>query len=116
MTDSSPPAVMRRLNEIWAFALAAIPLLGAVFAALWWMHGADSAHALRHAGVEDRVVRVEAAIAASTKKTDDMARDIRGIMIAVGAERATREALHSTSAHPHQSRGLLQSLPGAEGE
>ena len=116
MTDSSPPAVMRRLNEIWVFALAAIPMLGLVFTALWWMHGADSAHALKHAGVEDRVARVEAAIAAATEKTDSMALDIRGIMIAVGAERATREALHSTLAHPHQSRSLLQSLPGAEGE
>ncbi len=106
MTDSSPPAVMRRLNEIWVFALAAVPIIGAVFGVLWWMHATDTAHALKHDRIKDKVARVEADNAVTADKIDDLTLDIRGIMIAVGAERATREALHSAPTHPQQSRGM----------
>ena len=113
-TDSSPLAVMRRLGQIRAFAIMAIPVIAG---GLWWMHQIDTAHALKHDRIKDRVTRVEKASTVTTEKMDGMALDIRGIMIAVGAERATREALHSRPAHAHSGhRGLLQSLPGAEGE
>lgn len=104
--ESSPPAVMRRLNEIWVFALAALPIIGGVFTLLWWMHTTDTAHALKHDRIKDRVAHVEAANTVTAQKIDDLTLDIRGIMIAVGAERATREALHSTPTHPQQSRSM----------
>ncbi len=80
------------MKDIRAFALAVIPI---ICGSLWWMHEADSAHALRHAVIEDRVKHAEMSRAITADKMDGMARDIRGIMVAVGAERATREALHS---------------------
>lgn len=112
MSDSSPADVMRLLGQIRAYALTAIPV---VFGVLLWVHEADSAHALKHAGVEVRVARNEACGTAVNAKMDGMARDIRSVMVAVGAEKATREALHST---PEQRpfHGLLQSVPGVEGD
>lgn len=78
-----------------AWAALAVPLAGA----MWMMHEGVQAQAVQLGNLETRMAQIEAMMS----KLDKIADDVSAIRVAQAAEKGWR-------------RGLLQSLPGAEGE
>lgn len=95
MTSSIPPEYTRR---IVAKALAWVPVLFGLAGGLWLLHTQSVAHAEWVAMAEVRISQVESRLG----KIDTIADDVAEIKAALGVEQGWR-------------RGLLQSLPGAEG-
>ncbi len=79
--------------------ISTVTMCFGVLAGLWGLHQDSKAYASQVANHGARISNVEQ----RTDKIDTMAADITSIREALGVERGWR-------------RGLLQSLPGAEGE
>ncbi len=84
--------VVRVPQLLWAALAAMLPLMGGL---AWWLHETSQAHAGEHIRLEERLDRSEANHPKVMAKLEAIDRDIRSIMIKVGAERAAREALHN---------------------
>ncbi|MEE8361768.1 MAG: hypothetical protein V3R71_06400 [Gemmatimonadales bacterium] len=76
-----------------------VPMAGSVAAGIWFFHQSVHAQAVKIENLQTRMTQIEALAA----KIDKIADDVSAIREAVAAERGWRQ-------------GLMQSLPGAEGE
>ena len=93
----TPPTDMLRGVRAWAALI--LPVAAAAASGIWFMHQNAHAQDVKIENLQTRMTQFEALAA----KIDKIADDVSAIREAQAAERGWR-------------RGLMQSLPGAEGE
>lgn len=101
MTSDPPTTVdiFRLLRGLRAWSALVVPIVGGIATVLWFMHQSVQAQAVQIAESQIRLTHIEASLSKIAKMADDVA----AIRVGLADERGWR-------------RGLLQSLPGAEGE
>lgn len=91
--------MIRVLSGVRAWAALVVPLVCGIAAGIWLNHQNVQAQAVKIENLQTRMTQLET----SLSKIDKIADDVSAIAQALAAERGWRQ-------------GLMQSLPGAEGE